>query len=125
MRRKNGTDTTDDRMFMKTTMMLTVAFWLAALASSQGADVKENWEKQCAKCHGPDGKGDTKMGKKAGVKDYTDAKVQSEMKDDVMFKRVKEGLKEGDKTKMKPYAEMLSDDEIKALVAHVRAFGKK
>ncbi|MBI4659833.1 MAG: cytochrome c [Verrucomicrobia bacterium] len=110
---------------MKTSMIIAVACWLTAAASAQAADVKENWDKQCAKCHGPDGKGDTKMGKKAGVKDYTDAKVQAEMKDDLMFKRVKEGLKEGDKTKMKPYSDVLSDDEIKALIAYVRTLGKK
>ena len=34
-------------------------------------------------------------------------------------------MKEADKTKMKPYAEVLSDQEIKALIAHVRAFAKK
>src|ERR1041385_7719104 len=109
---------------MKKTILLTLALFVAALASVSAADAKENWEKNCAKCHGADGKGDTKMGKKVGVKDYTDPKVQAEMKDDTMFKAVKEGIKDGDKTKMKP-AENLSDDEIKALIAYVRAFGKK
>ena len=112
-------------MSMKKLMLLTLGLWCATAVSARAADVKENWEKQCAKCHGPDGKGDTKMGKKAGVKDYTDPKVLGELKDDLAFKRIKEGLKDGDKTKMKPYAEVLSDEEIKALVAHVRTFAKK
>jgi cytochrome c553 len=64
------------------------------------------------------------MGKKAGVKDYTDAKVQAEIKDDAAFKAVKEGIKENGKEKMKPYGEKLSDDEIKALVGHIRTFKK-
>lgn len=110
---------------MKKIILLSVGLWCATAVSALAADVKENWDKQCAKCHGPDGKGDTKMGKKAGVKDYSDAKVLAELKDDVAFKRIKDGLKEGDKTKMKPYAEVLSDDEIKALVAYVRTFEKK
>ena len=109
---------------MKKTILLTLALFVAAMTSMRAADAKENWEKNCAKCHGADGKGDTKMGKKVGVKDYTDPKVQAEMKDDQMFKSVKEGIKDGDKTKMKP-AENLSDDDIKALIAYVRAFGKK
>ena len=88
------------------------------------ADAKENWTKLCAKCHGEDGKGQTRMGKQAGAKDYTDAKVQAEIKDDKAFKVIKEGLKDGDKKKMDPYAEKLSDDEIKALVAHIRSFKK-
>ena len=41
-----------------------------------------------------------------------------------MFKAVKEGLKEDGKEKMKPFAEKLKDDEIKALVAHVRSLKK-
>ena len=52
-----------------------------------------------------------------------DAKVQAELKDDKAFKVIKEGLKEGDKVIMKP-AEELSDDEMKALVAHMRGFKK-
>ena len=50
------------------------------LPSASAADVKENWEKVCAKCHGPDGKGDTKMGQKLAIKDLTDAKLQAEGK---------------------------------------------
>jgi len=82
---------------MRKLWLLSLVILSALAGSALATDVKENWEKQCAKCHGPDGKGDTKMGKKAGVKDYTDAKVLAELKDDLAFKRVKEGLKEGDK----------------------------
>ncbi|MBA4146640.1 MAG: cytochrome c [Verrucomicrobia bacterium] len=104
--------------------IVTIAFALVVSAAAlTAADVKENWTTHCAKCHGEDGKGDTKMGKKSGAKDYTDAKVLSEMKDDQSFKSVKEGMKKDDKTLMKP-AEKLSDDEIKALVAHIRTFKK-
>jgi cytochrome c553 len=41
-----------------------------------------------------------------------------------MFKATKEGVKEGDKTKMKAFADVLSDDEIKALVKHIRSLKK-
>ncbi len=109
---------------MKNLLTLVLALFAASTVAVSAADAKATYDKDCAKCHGADGKGDTKMGKKLGVKDYTDPKVQAEMKDDQMFKSVKEGIKDGDKTKMKP-AENLSDDEIKALVAYVRAFGKK
>jgi cytochrome c6 len=99
-----------------------LAIFSAALAVS-AADVKENWEKHCKKCHGDDGKGETKMGAKSGVKDLTDAKVQGEFTDDKAFKSIKEGIKDGEKTKMKP-AEGLSDEEIKALVAYTRSLKK-
>ena len=110
-------------MKMKSKLLL-IAGIIVAAGSLAAADVKENWEKHCAKCHGSDGKGDTKMGKKLSVKDYTDAKVQAAMKDDEMFKATKEGVKEGDKTKMKAFKADLTDDEIKALMAYVRAFKK-
>ena len=65
------------------------------------------------------------MGKKLGCKDYTDAKVQAELKDADAIKAIKEGLKDKeDKVLMKP-ADGLSDDNIKGLVAYMRAFGKK
>ena len=108
---------------MKKLTVLSLALLLACAWSARAADAKENWEKNCSKCHGPDGKGDTKMGKKLEVKDYTDAKVQSTMKDDEMIKTIKQGKKEGDKTKMKAFND-LSDAEIKALVAHIRTFKK-
>mgnify|MGYP001600960832 FL=1 len=111
-------------MIMKKTFVLIVAALMAAVASARAADAKANWGKQCVKCHGADGKGDTKMGKKLEVKDYTDAKVQAGMKDEEMTKIIKEGKKDKEgKARMKP-AENLTDDEIKALVAHVRSLKK-
>ncbi len=110
---------------MKKLMILGLALFVGAALSARAADAKETYEKDCAKCHGVDGKGKTKMGEKLGVKDYTDAKVQEEMKDADMTKAVKEGVKEkdSDKTKMKAFSD-LSDDEVKALAAYIRAFKK-
>jgi cytochrome c553 len=92
--------------------------------SASAADAKATYEKDCAKCHGPDGKGETKMGKKYNAKDYTDAKVQEELKDEAAIKAIKEGYKDKEgKVVMKP-SEGLSDDEIKGLVAYMRKFKK-
>ena len=93
--------------------------------SLQGADVKANWSKHCTKCHGEDGKGQTTMGKKLKVADYTDATVQAKFKDEDMIKITKEGKKEVTKTLMKGYSDVLSDEEIKELVAHIRTMAKK
>src|SRR5437667_9783406 len=108
---------------MKKTVLFAAAVLLAAATSVRAADVKETFEKNCVKCHGGDGKGDTKMGKKLEIKDLTDAKVQGEFTDEKAVKAVKEGIKDGDKTKMKP-AEGLSDEEIKALMALARTCKK-
>jgi cytochrome c553 len=103
--------------------VIAAALALSAL-SVRAADAKALYEQQCAKCHGADGKGDTKMGKKLGAKDYTDPKVQAELKDDAAFKAIKDGLKDKeDKVLMKPI-EGTSDDDVKALVAYMRTFKK-
>jgi cytochrome c553 len=109
---------------MKKILILGLATMAMAVLSASAADAKAIYEKDCAKCHGPDGKGDTKMGKKAGAKDYTDPKVQEDMKDDQMAKAIKDGVKDGDTVKMKGFVDALSDDEVKALVAYIRAFKK-
>lgn len=106
---------------MKKLLVLATILGFATAITASAGDAKENWEKNCAKCHGPDGKGQTKMGQKLGIKDYSDAKVQAGFTDEEAFKALKEGLKDKEgKTLMKP-VEGLSDDEIKALVAHVRS----
>ena len=109
---------------MKKILTLTVAIMAVAALSAKAADGKALYEKDCSKCHGADGKGETRMGKKYGCKDYTDAKVQDELKDEAATKAIKDGYtdKEG-KVVMKP-AEGLSDDDVKALVAYMRSFKK-
>jgi cytochrome c553 len=108
---------------MKKLIALGIAGLFVAGYSVRAEDAKAIYERDCAKCHGTDGKGDTKMGKRLGCKDYTDASVQAGLKDEDAAKAIKEGLKKDDKTLMKP-AEGLSDDDIKALVAYMRAFKK-
>ena len=109
-------------MYMK--QLFTLLTIIGLSASLYAGDVTENWNKSCAKCHGADGKGQTKMGQKLGIKDYTDAKVQAEMKDDAATKAIKEGVKDKEgKTQMKA-AEGLTDIDVKALVTYIRTFKK-
>ncbi len=109
---------------MKKLIVLGAVLCLAGAGSGRAADAKEIFEKDCAKCHGVDGKGKTKMGEKLGIKDYTDPKVQDEMKDADMAKAIKEGVKDNEgKTKMKAFPD-LSDSDVKGLVAYVRSLKK-
>jgi cytochrome c553 len=109
---------------MKTSLSLLIATLMVTAVAAHATDVKEIYEKQCAKCHGMDGKGQTKMGQKMGAKDYTDPKVQAELKDESGFKAIKEGLKDKDGKVIKKPAEDLTDDQIKGLVKHMRTFKK-
>jgi cytochrome c6 len=109
---------------MKTRFSVIVALLSLTIVttSSFSAPAAENWENHCAKCHGADGKGQTKAGRKLKVKDYTDAAVQAKMSDEDMTKATAEGIVgEDGKEKMKAYKDELSSDEIKELVAYVRA----
>ena len=104
------------------TVALANVLWIATLASASAGDAKENWGKSCAKCHGPDGSGQTVMGKKLKLADLTDAKVQAGMTDDAISKSIKEGVTKDGKT-MKAVAG-LTDDDVKALVKYVRGLKK-
>jgi cytochrome c553 len=110
---------------MKKISLIVAVLMSLSVCGLKAEEAKANWEGKCAGCHGKEGKGDTKLGQKMGVKDYTDAKVQEGLKDEAMFKSIKEGVKKDGKDVMKPYAEKLSDDEIKALVAYIREFKAK
>jgi len=102
---------------------LALALLAFAATSAFAAPASEIWTAQCAKCHGADGAGKTKIGAKLKLKDYTDAKVQAEMTDEVIFKAIKEGVMEGGKEKMKAFAD-LPDEDINGLVAYIRAMKK-
>jgi len=107
-----------------------VALATAGLASiAFGATAEENWAKSCKMCHGADGNGTTTaIGKKpnSGIKDYTSAEVQAAMKDEEMAAAIKDGVKgEDGKQKMPSYAAKgMTDEDINALVAHIRAMKK-
>ena len=109
---------------MKKLLILTMTFTSGALLSLSAGDAKTDYEKACTKCHGADGKGQTKMGQKLGIKDLTDAKVQEGFKDEEAFKAIKEGLKDKEGKTLMKAAEGQSDADIKALVTYVRGLKK-
>lgn len=109
---------------MKTTHYIMVAMLAGSAFVARGADAKANWGEHCAKCHGDDGRGDTKQGKKLSIASLADPKVQAKFTDDEAFKSMKQGVKD-DKGKVRMKAiEGLSDAEMKALVPFVRALKK-
>jgi mono/diheme cytochrome c family protein len=109
---------------MKTIVALTISLFFLPAIFAWAADVKTNWDNDCAQCHGKDGRADTKMGKMLNAKDLTDPKVQAEFTDAKATQSIKEGVKQNGKVTMKAFGGKLTDDEVKALVAYVRTLKK-
>lgn len=104
--------------------LLTALLFLVAALAASAATAQANWDDQCAKCHGADGKGQTKMGKKLSIRDFTEAKVQADFTDEQALKAIKEGLTDKNgKTTMKAI-EGLSEEDMKALIPLVRSLKK-
>ena len=101
---------------MKRKTFVIAAVVIASASRSFAADAAANWSQNCASCHGKDGSGNTMMGKKLGVKDYT---KQQSFSDAEAANVIKNG-----KGKMKAYKDKLSDADVKALVAYVRSLKK-
>lgn len=95
---------------------------LAAAPAVTAAEAAEVWTKQCASCHGKDGSGDTRMGKKLNAKDYRDPKVNDAITDAAALKAIRSGVVENGKEVMKGFSDKVSDDEAKALVTFIRTF---
>lgn len=89
------------------TVLAVLALSTPALAlAGEGADL---YKAKCASCHGPDGKGKTKMGEKLGVKDLAGTKAD-----------VAKAIAEGKPPKMQAYKDKLSEAQIKAVAEHVK-----
>jgi len=74
------------------------------------------WQGQCARCHGPTGQG----GKEASV-NFTNADWQASMDDGAITRTIAAGKPPS----MPSFADLLSGTQIKELVGHIRAFGRK
>jgi cytochrome c6 len=108
---------------MKTRRCLLVFTGLLFAGAVYAADAKANFEEHCTKCHGTDGKGQTKTGRKLGIRDFTDPKVQIELKDADMLEAITNGIRSNTgKEMMKEFKDELSAEEIRDLAAYMRSF---
>lgn len=77
------------------------------------------FKSKCAACHGPDGAGQTPVGKNLKIADLRAEEVQKQSDADLT-----QAITKG-KNKMPPFEKSLKPDEIKAVVAQVRELAKK
>jgi cytochrome c553 len=129
LRSRSGSRTGASRIRTALPVAIALVAMVAAspvLAADEAAaiDTAKLWAKHCQSCHGADGKGKTKAGEKAHVKDLTAADVKSGLTRQKAIDAMKNGVKEkdSDKMAMKSYSEKLSDAEIQALADYSLAF---
>jgi mono/diheme cytochrome c family protein len=104
-------------------------FWLAAGLStmilaggvfsvskvSSAADARATFNSKCATCHGRDGRGQTRRGRRSHTRDLTAAAWQDDVSDERLFNSINNG-----RAKMPAFKKHLSENEMDALVAYVR-----
>ena len=96
-------------------VILVAAFGLSAATCAYAQDdVAALYKSKCQVCHGTNGKGDTPVGKKLGIKDFSSPEV-AKLSDHELFDITKKG-----KDKMPAYDGKLTDDQIKSLVKYIR-----
>ena len=87
---------------------------LGVSARAQGAGAA-TYKTKCAACHGPDGKGDTSIGKTNKIRNLGSADVQKQS-DAELTTIIADG-----KGKMPAYGKSLKADQVKELVAFLRS----
>jgi cytochrome c6 len=83
--------------------------------AQSGADI---YKSKCQMCHAADGSGNTPAGKSSKVRPFNSPEVMK-LSDDDLIKVTKNG-----QGKMPAYAGKLTDDQIKAVIAHIHTLQK-
>src|SRR5581483_6888039 len=81
----------------------------------EAIDAEKIYMHECKDCHGEDGRG-----RMHGQPDFTNAKWQANVSDELMFKTIKFG-----REPMPFYVGALTDEEINALVRYIRSLAAK
>ncbi|MGH9680337.1 MAG: c-type cytochrome [Candidatus Acidiferrales bacterium] len=91
----------------------------AAAQAGKAEAGKPLFETNCAKCHGPDGSGDTPIGKAVGAKDLR-AEEAKKLTDAQIATQISQG-----KNNMPPFGDALDKAKISDIIAYVRTLQKK
>jgi cytochrome c6 len=85
---------------------------LTAAGAARAEGAAALFQKKCATCHGMDGRGQTKMGERMGIKDLAASTATAAD----LEKLIADG-----RGKMPAFKGRISDDEIKSVAAFVKA----
>ena len=104
------------RLDLLATLVTAIVLWGTTAAAQ---DTAATYKAKCAACHGADGKGETPVGKKMGIKDLASPDVQK-MSDAELTAVIADG-----KDKMPSYKKSLKPDQIEDLVSYIRSLKGK
>jgi mono/diheme cytochrome c family protein/uncharacterized membrane protein len=90
--------------------------WPAALPAQTGA--AKLFQQHCAKCHGADGTGSPARGIDPKIPDFTAASWQAQRSDAQLLVSIRDGKG----STMPGFGTKLKEEQVRGLVAHVRAF---
>ncbi|MBI5233757.1 MAG: right-handed parallel beta-helix repeat-containing protein [Deltaproteobacteria bacterium] len=93
--------------------------WAGGTASGKG-----NFDGNCVPCHGPEGKGDGALAETFDPppRDLSEVALLAERPDDFLFKVIKDGgASVGFTENMPPFGTILSEEEIKNIIAYIRS----
>ena len=100
-------------------LALVVGVSLATPKPTEASKGEATFKGKCATCHGPDGKGQTALGKMMKLKDLGSAEVQKKTD-----KELSDLISKG-KSPMPAFGSQLKKEQIDELVAYIRELGKK
>lgn len=101
---------------------LLAAFTLSTLplAAAEPPKASALWEANCTVCHGDDGKSQTEEGRKKKARNLADPKWQATVSDGRLTSSIQRG-----RDQMPPFGRKLNAEQVKALVAEIRALAKQ
>ncbi len=90
------------------------------------ADAKETYAKDCAKCHGDQGKGDgaTLAKVKGKAMDWTNKAAMSKVSNQDLTKIISEGGGAVGKSKLMPAYKKMDEKAVKEMVSFIRSMAK-
>jgi mono/diheme cytochrome c family protein len=102
--------------------LLALALVLAAACNREiaggEADGPRVYHEACARCHGDRGVPEPGLAAQLGVKDLTDPALHQRLSDDDLRRQIRDG---SDDKRMPAFGGQLTEEQVEALVTHIRA----
>jgi mono/diheme cytochrome c family protein len=107
-----------------TLLLLLVSSFPAFSVEKSASHTREIWFDECGRCHGDDGKANTPLGRKLQIRDYSSREQQKTFSDEQAMQVISAGRQKDGKNVMPAYADQLSEEQRRDLLAYLRSMAK-